>query len=454
MIELSLYIIPNSNKTKHTMKPNLTSEAKITGLSHEGRGICKIEEKTTFVFGGLPEETVILTYKKRRNKFDEATVTEVIEASPLRIEPPCEFFGLCGGCSLQHMQHDFQLEHKQKTLLELLQHQASTQPQEILTPLTAAQLGYRRKARLSVNYVPKKEKVMVGFRERRGRYVADMDSCKVLHPNIGERIAAFSALFFDLENKPEVKQLEVAVTDTATAVIIRHMKPFCDSDLKQLSDFAKKHKLHLYLQPKGVDSIHLFYPKQQYDKLHYTLPEFNLIMEFHPSQFTQVNQEINEKMLSQAIRLLDLQPNDKVLDLFCGIGNFTLPCARTAAKVIGFEGAGDAVKQARLNAEINNIDNCEFFTEDLFTETDYHPILLQKFDKVILDPPRSGAQEVLKLLPKWQTNLIVYVSCNPATFARDTKSITEQGYKLAKTGIIDMFPHTQHVEVMALFQKS
>ena len=436
------------------MKPNLTTEATITGLSHEGRGICKIDEKTTFVFGGLPDETVVLTYRKKRNKFDEATVTEVLKQSDLRVKPPCEFFGLCGGCSLQHMQHNYQLEHKQKTLLELLQHQANTQPEEILTPLTALQLGYRRKARLSVNYVPKKEKVMVGFRERRGRYVADMNSCKVLHPNIGEKISAFSTLFYNLENKPEIKQLEVAITDTVTAVIIRHMKPFCDSDLKQLEIFAEQHQLHIYLQPKGVDSIHLFYPKQTYDKLNYKLPEFELIMEFHPAQFTQVNQEINEKMLSQAVNLLDLQPTDKVLDLFCGIGNFTLPCAKTAAKVIGFEGAGDAVKQARQNAEINNIDNCEFFTEDLFNETDYHPVLTQKFDKVILDPPRSGAQEVLKLLPKWQAERIVYVSCNPATFARDAKAITEQGYKLMKAGIIDMFPHTQHVEVMALFQKS
>ncbi|MCH9743818.1 MAG: 23S rRNA (uracil(1939)-C(5))-methyltransferase RlmD [Gammaproteobacteria bacterium] len=434
-------------------KPQKTATLQISGLSHEGRGIAKEDGKITFVFGALTDETVNVLYTHSRGKFNEANTTEVISPASNRVTPACEYFGICGGCSLQHLKHEDQISHKQSTLQELLKHQANAEPQQWLDPITDKSLGYRRKARLSVRHVAGKQKVLVGFRERYSRFVANIDHCAILHPSIGEHLDDISAMLFTLEQRDHIPQIEVAVTDSVSALIIRHLTPLPEHDLEILKNFAIEFKLHIYLQPKGIDSIYLFQPEKDDDKLRYTLKQDKLTLAFHPAQFTQINHAINDKMIIQAINLLDLKPSDKVLDLFCGIGNFSLPAAKHSQFVTGVEGAKDAVEQAKENAVINNIDNTTFHTANLFEDCEHLPWATQRYDKLIIDPPRSGAEQILALLPHWQPDKIIYVSCNPATLARDTKQILAAGYQLTNTGIMDMFPHTQHVEAMALFTR-
>ena len=395
----------------------------VTGLSHEGRGISKADGKITFVFGALPDETVNVLYTCSRGKFDEADTTDVITPAKNRVSPPCEYFTMCGGCSLQHLKHEDQLRHKQASLGELLLHQAGTVPQEWLAPITDQTLGYRRKARLSVRHVPGKQKVLVGFRERNSRFVANIDHCAVLHPSVGKHLTDMSDMLYTLEQRDHIPQIEVAITDTATALIIRHLESLAENDLNILRKFADQFNYYIYLQPKGVDSIHLFHPNKDDDKLSYTLQQDNLTLRFHPAQFTQINQPINDKMITQAIKLLDLQPTDNVLDLFCGIGNFSLPAAKHSHTVIGIEGANDAVEQAKQNAKLNNINNTTFHTANLFNDCSHFSWATQRYDKLIIDPPRSGAEQVLAMLSHWQPHKIAYVSCNPSTLARDTKHI-------------------------------
>ncbi|HYF98091.1 MAG TPA: 23S rRNA (uracil(1939)-C(5))-methyltransferase RlmD [Coxiellaceae bacterium] len=426
----------------------------IERLSHEGRGIGYINGKTTFVWGALAGETVNIRYTRRRNSYDEAIAEEIIQAAAERVSPVCAHFGVCGGCSLQHIEVATQIKHKQKVLLELLEHQANAQPQNLLAPLTAKSFGYRRKARIGIKYVPKKNKVLVGFRERDGRFIADLNSCAVLEPKLGQLFDELSQLIYKLAIRDQIAQLETAITDDTTAIIIRHLAPFNPEDLTTLINFAKQHQLQLYLQPKGLDSIHLLYPETSTELLAYRLKDYDLHMEFHPAQFTQVNFEINALMIKQALSLLDLQATDSVLDLFCGIGNFSLPIARHAAKVIGVEGDVSAVKQAQANAALNNIHNAEFYTSNLFENISGQAWAQQNFTKILLDPPRAGAQEIIEQFKIWQPERIVYISCNPATLARDTQLLLKQGYKLNSTGVMDMFPHTQHVEAMSLFCKN
>ena len=438
----------------HIKKQQKTATLQITALSHEGRGIAKEDGKITFVFGALPNETVKVLYTYTRGKFNEANTTEVITAADNRVSPPCQYFGTCGGCGLQHLKHADQIHHKQATLSELLLHQASATPKQWLAPITDQQLGYRRKARLSVRHVAGKQKVLVGFRERYSRYVANIDHCVILHPSVGQHINDISDMLYTLEQRDHIAQIEVAITDDTSALIIRHLQPLPEHDLDILKQFADTFNFQIYLQPKGIKTIHLFHPENINDKLSYTLQQDNITLEFHPSQFTQINQAINDKMIIQAIELLDLQPTDSVLDLFCGIGNFSLPAARHSQHVTGIEGADDAVKQAQDNAHLNNIENTEFHCANLFEACADFDWAKQSYDKVIIDPPRSGAEYILTLLPTLQPKRIVYVSCNPATLARDSQYIIAAGYRLENAGIMDMFPHTQHVEAMALFVRN
>ena len=443
-----------ARKPRHKRIPSEPVTAEVTQLSHEGRGITRINGKTTFVFGALTGETVQFKYTESHRQFDEGIVTEVLEnRSPDRTIPPCAHFGVCGGCSLQHMTNDAQLKHKQKSVLEHFQHQANCQPEEILSPLLGNPLGYRRKARMSVRYVPKKEAVLVGFRERGTRYVALINQCEILHPSIGHKIKAFSELLMQLEKKSDIAQLEIAAGDTMTAVIIRHLSELPDHDIQLLISFAREHDLQFYLQPKGPETIHPLYPTNP-EELFYTLPAHNIKMHFKPDQFTQINQEINVQMIDRAIELLDLKKSDRVLDLFCGIGNFSLPIAKYCEQVVGIEGSESSIIQAKKNALENNIVNAEFYTQDLIEDLKDAAWSKNKYEKVLLDPARAGAKEILSYMAAWKPERIVYVSCNPITLARDTADLIALGYTLEKAGIMDMFPHTEHVEAIALFTKS
>ena len=425
---------------------------KVESLNHEGRGVTRINGKTTFLFGALPEETVQFKYTQQRSQFDEGEVDEVIEPHPQRVTPACQYFAHCGGCSWQHADHTLQLQHKQNTLLELLTHQAQIVPQEILAPLTGPLWGYRHKARISTKYVARKNKTIIGFRERKSHLVADLDSCQILHPAIGGKFKEFALLIESLTMREHIRQFEIAVADDANAVIIRHMQPLPADDLAKLTAFAQQHGIKFYLQPKGLDSIQLLCPKSHKPECHYALPDYNLNMAFLPWQFTQINPAINQKMIKQALQLLELTPTDHVLDLFCGIGNFSLPLARYCQHVVGVEGDSSSVIQANRNAENNQLPNCTFYTANLFDDIDHAAWAQSRYNKILLDPPRAGAQELVQQIARWQASHIVYVSCNPATLARDAKHLEQQGYVLAKAGIIDMFPHTQHVEAISLFK--
>lgn len=440
-------------RTRRKRPPQEPVQTSISGLSHEGRGIAQIDGKTTFVFGALPDETVTFKYSKCHKQYDEAAVISVEKSSKDRVHPKCDFFGVCGGCSLQHMAEPTQIAHKQAVLLEHFAHQADCQPKTIAAPIQASPWGYRRKARLSVRYVPKKNKVLVGFREQDARFVADITRCEILHPSVGGKIEHFSDLLMQLEAKASIPQIEIAVGDAATAIIVRHLEPLSAHDSNKLIEFANQHQLSLYLQPKGPNTIHLVTPEAEDDALYYDLPSYDIRMRFHPSQFTQVNQAINLKMLDQALDWLALNENDQVLDLFCGIGNFSLPIAKKAAHVVGVEGSDFAILQAKKNATLNQIHNADFYVHDLTLPVELAAWSQKKYDKVLLDPARAGAKEIIAYIKQWSPSRVVYVSCNPITLARDTKDLLDLGYQLEKAGVMDMFPHTQHVEAMALFTK-
>lgn len=436
---------------KKATKFNQEVEATITASSHDGRGITHIDGKTTFVSGALPNERVRLRYLKRRSQLDEAFTTEILHPSPERIPAKCQHFGTCGGCSLQHITSHAQIKLKEKTLLEQLQHFAHTHPEEILPLLAAEQWGYRNKARLGVKHVPGKHKVLIGFREKMSRYLADLSRCEILHPSVGMHLTDFSQLLGTLEKKDKIPQIEIARDDFSTALIIRHLEALPASDIEKILTFAKEFNYKIYLQPKGIDSIQLIYPENDSPLMQYSLPDYKLTLEFHPAHFTQINSSINQLMIAQALKLLEINPKDEVLDLFCGIGNFTLPLATQSASVIGVEGDEFAVNQARANAKNNNLTNTCFHVQNLFEPPFANIWSQRKFSKLLIDPPRSGALEALSNLKQWQPERIVYVSCNPATLARDSAIIIENGYTLKKAGVLDMFPHTQHVESMALF---
>jgi len=423
----------------------------ITALSHDGRGIGRIEGKTVFVDSALPGETVNFIYTQKRGKFDEGRTVEVLKSCADRVEPRCAQAGLCGGCSLQHMDPQAQIEMKQGVLLEQLQHFGGLQPAEILEPLTGPEYGYRRKARLGVKYVTKKEAVLVGFREKRNSFLAQIDQCHVLAQEVGLRFPELKQLVMSLQARTAIPQIEVAKGDDAVAIIVRHLEPLSEQDQAALQGFCEQYQLQLYLQPGGNDTIYKVWPAGE-ERLSYALPRFDLEMKFHPSDFTQVNQEINQNMIDRALAYMDVQADERILDLFCGLGNFTLPLATKAAEVVGVEGDDAMVVRGRENAEHNGLDNVAFFGADLTKPFDDQPWGQGGFDKILIDPPRSGALEIVSKMTVFKPKRIVYVSCNPATLARDAGELKKQGYKLLKAGVMDMFPHTTHVESIAVFE--
>ena len=428
-------------------------EASIESLSHDGRGVARVDGKAVFVDGALPGERVLYQLVERHRKHDEGVVTSVLQASPHRVEPRCPHAGVCGGCSLQHMDAQAQIEAKQQVLLGNLRHIGKVEPAEVLSPLRGPHWGYRTKARLGAKFVRKKGRILVGFREKHAPYLAELTRCMVLHPLIGERIIELADMLQGMEARERIPQIEIAVGDNAAALVFRNLDALSDKDQTHLCAYGERTGLHIYLQPAGPDSVHLLWPQQS--TLSYSLPSHDLRLEFLPTDFTQVNRDINLSMIDLAIELLDPKPTDRVLDLFCGLGNFTLPLARRCAQVIGVEGDVGLVQRARDNAARNGITNAEFHVANLAEDITIYPWLKHHFDKLLLDPPRSGAMELIPTIAKLGCKRIVYVSCNPSSLARDAGLlVNEYGYRLVKAGVMDMFPHTTHVESIALFQKT
>ncbi len=428
--------------------------ADITDLTHDGRGVTRVNGKAVFVHGALPGEQVELRFLKRRRKYDEAEAMAVVKSSPDRVQPKCAHADFCGGCAFQHLNIDAQRAFKQHQLIENLQRigQLEILPEQLAEPLIANDWQYRRKARLSVRYVHKKERVLVGFRERRGSFVADCKECHVLRPEVAEQLPRLAELVESLSIKDRIAQFEIACDDDSACLVVRHLEPLIEIDLQQLRAFHKETGLAIYLQPKGPDTIHRLVPEKH--QLSYEIDDGNVRIDFEPSDFVQVNGLLNQAMIQQALQWLQPQPNDNVLDLFCGLGNFSLPIARRVAKVTGVEGASELVQRAKLNAQTNKLDNIEYYVADLFETHKNTAWVNQNYDRILLDPPRSGAEACLPMIAASQAHTVLYVSCQPASLARDLGVLVNaHGFKLEKIGIMDMFPHTAHVETMALLTR-
>jgi 23S rRNA (uracil1939-C5)-methyltransferase len=440
------------HRRRRARLPEGEFEAEIVSMGHDGRGVAQVDEKKTLLYGALPGETVSFRYLNRRRGHDEGQVVTVIKAAEERVEPRCAHFGICGGCNLQHLEPSAQIRVKQSILMDSFLQLGQIRPDSVLPPITNdSPWGYRRKARLGVKDVARKGRVLVGFRERGSSFVADLQHCHVLHPRVGGLLPELSTLIESLSISSRLPQIEMAMDDERCVLILRILDPLSVEDERLLKEFQTVHSVFFYLQPGGPDTVR---PLIAEIDLYYQLPAYGLTLGFLPNDFTQVNTEINRKMIERALGLLDLKSTDKVLDLFCGIGNFTLPIARHSQSAIGVEGDAGLVERARANAERNRLANAEFYTADLYGEIAAEPWVNQDFDKVLLDPPRSGALEVLPLLAKMGAKRIVYVSCYPGTLARDAGELVgKYGYRLASAGVMDMFPHTAHVESIALFEK-
>lgn len=432
-------------------------EADITDLAHDGRGVARIDGKAVFVAGALEGERVRLRLRKRHRHFDEGEVVEVITASPHRVTPRCAHFDVCGGCSLQHLDAEAQIAAKQRVLADNFARIGKVEPAHWLPPLVDEPWGYRRKGRFSVRAVAKKGRVLVGFREEANpRYVADIRRCDVVHPALGAKIEWIAELVGSLDAAAGIAQIEFAAGDDTVALVFRHLQPLSEGDRAALASFGQQHGFAIYLQPGGVSSVHPLWPEAP--RLAFELSPGggaeDVELEFRPLDFVQVNAGMNQRMMSRAMELLDPQPTDRVLDLFCGLGNFTLPIARRVAEVVGVEGEHGLVERAAENARRNGIANAGFHVANLFEDQRGADWARQPWDKLLFDPPRAGADQVLAYLPHKATRRVLYVSCHPASLARDAGILVDQhGFKLSAAGVMDMFPHTAHVESIALFQR-
>jgi len=426
----------------------------IESLDHEGRGVGHVDGKTIFVEGALPGEWVRYSSYRKKPDFEQAQASEILKSSPFRVAPRCRWFGICGGCSHQHLDEAAQVAVKQRVLEDCFEHIGRVRPETLLSPIHGPTWGYRRRARLSVRYVAKKG-VLVGFHERRSSFVADMSSCEVLPERISRLLPRLRVLVEGLSIRDRLPQIELAAGDAVDVLVLRVMDPPSPADETLLRTFADANRVQFWLQPKGPDTATPFHPLDA-PALDYRLPEFALVMPFRPTEFTQVNQDVNAMLVRRAIRLLDPKPNDRIADFFCGLGNFTLPIARKGSHVLGIEGAAGLVKRGIENAARNGLSShSEFRVADLFQMTPEAYAELGNFDKLLIDPPRDGAIELVKSLPEEGAPYrIVYVSCSPATLARDAAVLVHQkGYRLATAGVANMFPHTAHVESIALFER-
>ncbi len=431
----------------------------IESLTHEGKGVARVDGKTVFIDDALAGEVVEFIYTRKKRDFDEGRLHRIMLPSKQRVEPACAHFGICGGCRLQHLDAAEQLRVKENVLLDNLRRVGKVEAETILLPLSGLKWGYRRKARLGVRYVHKKKRVLVGFRERGSSFLADLDSCKVLHPSVGEKLTHLGEVIHKLSIYQQIPQIEVAVADNTTALIFRHLDALTEADKNILIEFGKTHNFQIYLQPKGPDTISLLSSEWETEQnkpgLYYELRDQNLKVHFEPADFTQVNHDINIKMVKRTLELLRLDKNDILLELFCGLGNFTLPMAQQAKQIIAVEGNAGLILRARENAIANGIDNVEYHVANLMENLDNMPWLKKDtYHKVLLDPPRSGAKEALPYIAATGAARIVYVSCHPGTLARDAAELVhEHGYHLRAAGVMDMFPHTAHIESIALFEK-
>ena len=428
--------------------------AAIRSVTYDGRGVAAVEGKAVFVAGALAGERVLFRRRKFRRNFDEAELLEVLEASPDRIEPRCAVFGTCGGCVMQHVSDEQQRVIKFQALKDSLLRIGKVEPRGWLDPLVGPTWYYRRRARVAVKDVYAKDRVLVGFRERHAPYITDMHRCEVLAEPVSDMLDSLSELIGQLSIRTRLPQIEVAVADNAVALVFRVLDPPSADDEAALRIYAEKHRVRVYLQPGGLDSVTMLWPDGSVEPLYYDLPEYDVRIRFDPVGFVQVNREINERMVSRAIELLDPGPGDRVLDLFCGIGNFALPLARHAGEVLGVEGDAMLVAAATENARLNGAHNARFRVADLGELDGTESWLRQPWDLVLLDPARSGAARVVELMDRLGPRRIVYVSCHPGTLARDANVLVhDQGYTCKAAGIIDMFPHTAHVESIAFFDK-
>lgn len=441
-----------NNDSRAVIRMADIAEAHIESLNYDGRGVGRVGGKVVFIDGALPGETVRFRYISRHRNYDSGAALEIPASSPERVTPPCPHFGTCGGCSLQHLRPEAQISAKQGILAEQLARIGKVAPAAWLPPLTGPTWGYRRRARFGVRQAPKTGGVVVGFHEKRKSYIANLDGCPVLTPKIASLLPALRGLISGLSCPDRIPQIEIATGDNATALVFRHLVPLTETDRAQLRAFGAHHALQIHLQGGGPESLLPLWPEQS-EPLHYRLPEYGVALHFRPTDFIQVNDALNQRLIHQALELLDLNPDDRVLDLFCGLGNFTLPLARRARHVLGIEAGAGLVAGARRNAERNGLVNAEFRQADLYATTAMAaPWGNFAFNKLLLDPPRDGAMEAIRRLPAPGAERIVYVSCYPATLARDARHLVQVlGYRCVATGVVDMFPHTSHVESMALF---
>jgi 23S rRNA (uracil1939-C5)-methyltransferase len=436
----------------------LTDRFLIESLDLEANGVSRAEGKVTFVRGALPGEHVTARIVRRKPRFDVAEVTSIERSSPMRTTPRCPHFGTCGGCSMQHVDARAQVSIKQRSLEDTLWHVGRVRAHTMLPPIVGPAFGYRYRARLSVRHVPKKGGVLVGFHERGSSYVADMRECHVLPPSVSSLLMPLRDLVGALSIRDRMPQVEVSLGETVLALVFRVLQPPTDADRELLRAFARRHGLEVWLQPAGPDSIELFdAPSGVVSTLHYALPEFGLSMPFRPTDFTQVNHAINATLVGRAVRLLDPQPGDRIADLFCGLGNFTLPLATRAREVLGIEGSATLVARARANAGAAGLaGRTAWQVANLFELSPAAWQAMGAFDRVLVDPPREGALAVAQALSEpaaVRPTRLVYVSCNPATLARDAAVLVHQGgWRLALAGVVNMFPHTSHVESMAVFE--
>ena len=429
--------------------------AVIESLDHEGMGVAHVDGKVVFLDGGVTGERVRFMRRRSKGSFDVGSVTEVLRASAQRVTPRCGYFGVCGGCAMQHVDPAAQVAAKQRVLEDNLARLGKVRPGQMLPPVIGPAWGYRNRARLSVHYVAKKGGVLVGFHERRSSFVADTLSCEVLPPHVARLIQPLRTMFTGLTLRERLPQIELAVGENVTVLVLRNLEPIGDADAVRLRAFADEHGIQWWLQPKGPDTAHPYHPLQA-PALDYALPEFGVRLAFGPTEFTQVNAGVNRVLVKRAVDLLDPRPGERVGDLFCGLGNFSLPLATRGATVIGMEGAATLVRRATDNARANRLDHlASFVAHDLYTDAEGALRKLGPVDKLLIDPPRDGALEICKALPdSGAPTRIVYVSCSPGTLARDAGLLANvKGYELKAAGVVNMFPHTGHVESIAVFQR-
>ena len=428
-------------------------EADVLDLSHDGRGVARMDGKAVFVEGALPGERVKFRVFKRRRQFDEAGLVEVLTPSVDRVTPKCAHFGVCGGCTLQHLAPAAQLAAKQRQLLDNLERIGRVRPETVFAPLAGPVWAYRRRARLGVKFVTKKDRVLAGFREREKPYIADIRRCEVLVGRFATLPKELAALTETLSLRDALPQVEVAAGDTAAALVFRVMQALNADDLAKLAAFGQQHDVQIFLQSGGLDTIRPL--RDDYAPLSYAVDDGRRILEFGPTDFVQVNREINVAMVASAVALLQPGPGDAVLDLFCGLGNFTLPFAARAGRVVGVEGDAALVAKARRNAERNALTTTEFEVDNLFEPATWGGWSKKSYDLVFLDPPRAGASEIMERMAHWRPRRVVYISCHPGSLARDAGILVEaQGYRLTGAGVMDMFPHTTHVESIAVFERT